>query len=167
MRHDAPQSRQLLFALRIRPEGKPVKSALPSTSEASTHAPAPSSGREVQRYAVDYAVSSDQVYFSTSGDIRHAVLDFLISAYTDDGTVTFQLALQSTVDLTPPGYKQAILSGLRLHRDVEIPVLSSSLRLGVQDETGQRVGTMELPLPLTLPADQAATEGHKIPLEPN
>jgi len=167
MRHDAPQSRQLLFALRISPEGKPVKSALPSSSEGLANGASPSPGREVQRYAVDYAVSPDQIYFSRSGDVRHAVLDFLISAYTDNGAVTFQLALQSTLDLKPAVYKEAILSGLRLHREVEIPLVSTSLRMGVEDETGQRVGTMELPLPLEVPVDQATREGHKIPLEPN
>jgi hypothetical protein len=69
--------------------------------------------------------------------------------------------------LLPEAYKEAILSGLWLHREVEIPLVSTSLRMGVEDETGQRVGTMELPLPLEVPADHAAREDHKIPLEPN
>src|SRR5262249_5844647 len=133
----------------------------------SGNAAGQSSSAGMQPYTIDYAVSPEQVHFSRNGDVRHAILDFLLSAYADNGSITFHLELQTTVNLTPADYRQAMLSGLRLHREIDIPVNSSSLRLGVEDENGARVGTMELPLPVKAPADQVGREAHKMPLEPN
>jgi len=166
MLRDAPQSHQILFAIRIRPTGKVAKASL---QREGTNSGDTSSAKKsaMQHYSVDYAVSAPQVNFGTSGDRRRAVLDFLISASDEHGTVLAQTGSQTTVDLGPASYRDAMLGGLRMHQEVDVPITASALRLGVVDEQSHRIGTLDVPLPVKAPPDEASVEARKVPIEPN
>jgi hypothetical protein len=102
------------------------------------------------------------------GELRHAVLDFIVSAFRDDGSNVARTAVQTTSDLKPSVYQDVIVGGLRMHQEVDVPVNAVSLRLGVMDELARHLGTVELPLPLKTPADESADRGRRLPpVEPD
>jgi hypothetical protein len=117
----------------------------------------------VQRYSIDYASPASQVRFSRSGEIHHAVLDFAISAFDDNGGVLARSALQTISDMKPATYADAAVGGLRMHQQADVPLGATSLRLGVQDELGRHLGTVELPLPLKGPPDEPTTRARSFP----
>lgn len=161
----APQSHQLVFAARVVPVGKPVKRAAVQGSETVT---GPEKKTEVQHYSIDYAIAGPQLGFTLNGELRHAVLDFIVSAFRDDGSNVARTAVQTTSDLKPSVYQDVIVGGLRMHQEVDVPVNAVSLRLGVMDELARHLGTVELPLPLKTPADESDDRGRRLPpVEPD
>jgi hypothetical protein len=50
-----------------------------------------------------------------------------------------------------------------MHQPAEIPVTATALRVGVQDELGRRLGTLELSLPVKAPADDPTARTRSLP----
>jgi VWFA-related protein len=156
MQHGAPDSHQLVFAVRVVPVGKPVKGSAPQKQV------------EMQHYAIDYAIAGPQLALAPNGEMRRAILDLMISAFTDDGSNVTRAAFKTTSDLKPAAYRDMIIGGLRMHQEVDVPVNAVSMRLGVLDELSRHLGTLELPLPLKAPPDDPATHARKLPpIEPD
>lgn len=165
MQRGAPEARQLVFAVRAVPVGKPVKA---SVVPASDNATGQQKKVEMQRYAVNYAIAGQQLALTPNGDTRRAILDFIVTAFDDDGSVVFHIAFKTTSDLKPAGYRDMLIGGLRMHRDVDIPANAASLRLGVFDEQSRHLGTLELPLPLKAPPDDPIARARRLPpIEPD
>src|ERR1017187_5500594 len=156
MQHGAPESHQLVFAARVVPVGKPVKGS------------AAQKKIEVQHYAIDYAVAGPQLGLTPNGTMRRAILDFVASAFNDDGSIATHTAFKTTSDLKPAAYQDMIIGGLRMHQEVDVPANAVSLRLGVLDELSRHFGSLELPLPLKAPPDEAAARTRALPpIEPD
>jgi hypothetical protein len=165
MEHRAPESHQLVFAVRIVPVGKPVTGTNAQATESVT---APQKRVDMQHYAIDYAIAGPQLVLTPNGESRRAILDFIVSAFNNDGSVATRAALQTTRDLKPAAYQDMIIGGLRMHQEVDVPVNAVSLRLGVLDELSRHLGTLELPLPLKAPPDDPATQTRRLPpIEPD
>lgn len=109
-----------------------------------------------------------QVALTPNGNMRRAILDFMVTAFDDDGSILTHVGFKTTNDLKPAGYRDLLIGGLRLHQDVDVPANAVSLRLGVFDEQSRHLGTLELPLPLKAPPDETAAQGRKLPpIEPD
>jgi VWFA-related protein len=168
MQQGSPQSRQIVFATRVVPIGKPVKSAaiqpVPAKKKGGPNAPV-----EMQHYGVDYAVDASTLRFgATASGAYHAVLSFMVTAFNDDGRLMASLVSTATSDLTPANYKEVMQGGFRIHQEFDVPVDAVSLRLGVEDASSSHVGTLEIPLPVPVPPDapQVATRSLP-PIEPD
>jgi hypothetical protein len=61
------------------------------------------------------------------------------------------------------------VGGLRLHQEIDIPVESIAMRLGVEDTANSHLGTLEIPLPVKPPpeAPTAAAQKSLPPIEPD
>lgn len=165
MQAGAPQSHELMFAARIVPVGKPAKRSAATGTESASGA---EKKTEMQHYSIDYAIAGPQLGFTANGELRHAVLDFMVSAFSEDGVNVVRTALQTTSDLKPAVYQDVLVGGLRMHQEVDVPVNASSLRVGVMDELSRHLGTLELLLPLKAPEDESAAAGRKLPrIEPD
>jgi hypothetical protein len=70
------------------------------------------------------------------------------------------------MELTPALHRDALPRGRRMHQELDVPVLTSMLRLAVVDEQSLGLGTRELPLPVKEPPEKAPTEAKKVPIEP-
>ncbi len=75
--------------------------------------------------------------------------------------------VQNALELGPASYRDALVGGLRIHQEVDVPVSASVLRLGVMDESSKRLGTLEVPLPVKEPPEEAQAQAKKVPIEPN
>jgi len=160
-----PQSHELLFSARVVPVGTPVRREIAQANEPGNSTPKKSA--EIQRYAIDYAVGGAQLSYVTKDEARHVVLDFMASAFADDGSSIARTAVQTNSDLKPGAYDDVLAGGLRMHQEVDVPVSAVTLRLGVMDEVARHLGTLELPLPLKAPAEETAKSRKLPPIEPD
>ena len=167
MQAGSPQSRQILFAARVVPVGKPR-----SVQDAPAHSkprhrgelPAP---REVQRYAIDDAVTLSDLRFSTSPDGgSHGRLNFMITAFDQDGKLLASQLAQTAANFNPDAMKDVLAGGVRMHQEIDVPTKCTTLRMGVEDVSNGHVGTLEISLPVPAPPEEAAQR--KLPrLEPD
>ena len=123
----------------------------------------------MQHYGIDYAVDASGLRFgATPAGAYHAVLSFMITAFSDDDRLVASLVSTATSDLKPANYKDVMTGGFRLHQELDIPVGAVSLRLGVEDAGSSHVGTLEIPLPVPVPPDTAQVAARTLPpIEPD
>jgi VWFA-related protein len=170
MQQGAPQSRQLLFATRVAPVGRP-RSESGEAAKLVTRSKKnrPGGPVEIQHYAIDYVVTPSQLHFALAPDgTYHGVLGFMVGSFDNDGKLLTHVAGQSTSDLNPQAYKDVMTGGLRLHQEVDVPVAAGSVRVAVEDLMTSSVGTLEVPLPVKAPPDEPSAWSRSLPeIEPD
>lgn len=165
MEQGLPQARQMVFAARVVPAGKPHKAASPSSAGGSG---AKEPLVELQRYSVDYAIAASELRFGAKGASHTADLILMAVAFGDKGAVLSQNAIESATTLNAAAYKDTQIGGLRMHQEFEMPATATSMRLGIVDVVSGHLGTLELPLPLTAPPEEVRlARRHAPPVEPN
>jgi len=61
-----------------------------------------------------------------------------------------------------------VAGGLRIHQEIDVPVKAASLRMAVQDALTGKMGTIEVPLPITAPPGVEQGLVHSMPeIEPD
>jgi len=165
MEQGLPPARQMVFAARVVPAGKPHKAAN-SSSPGASGAKAPLV--ELQRYSVDYAIAASELRFGAKAAGHSTNLILMAVAFGEKGAVLSQIAFESATALNSAAFKDAQIGGLRMHQEFEVPATAVSLRLGIVDVLSGHLGTLELPLPLAAPPEEARlAKRHLPPLEPN
>jgi VWFA-related protein len=171
MQQGSPQSRQIVFASRVVPLGKPRKVDAAQAGMAATKKKngAPAGPVEMQHYGIDYAVDASDLRFgSMSAGTYHAVLSFMVTAFNDDGRLVASVVSTATSDLKAANYTEVMAGGFRIHQELDVPVEAASLRLGVEDATSSHVGTLEIPLPVPVPPDAPQVATRQLPpVEPD
>jgi len=165
MEQGLPQARQLVFAARVVPQGKPHKAE-------NTSAPAASAAKgplvELQRYSVDYAIAVSELRFGVKPAGHSTNLILMAVAFGEKGAALSQIAYESSGTLNSAAFKDAQIGGLRMHQEFEVPATAISLRLGIVDVLSGHLGTLELPLPLAAPPEEARRAKRRLPpIEPN
>jgi len=158
MQHGSPNAHQVLFAARVVPVGKPRKVEAASVGQppasvkkTKNHGQAARVAEpvEIQRYAIDYAVTPGQVRFDpTPEGTRHGAINFMVTSFDDDGTLRTNMVSRTATNLKPESYQEVAAGGLRLHQEVDVPIKAATLRIGVQDALSGRMGTIEIALPV-------------------
>ena len=165
MEQGLPQARQMVFAARVVPMGKPRKTATPASAGGSG---AKGGFSELQRYSVDYAIASSELRFGVKGANHTTDLVLMAVAFGDKGAVMSQYAFEAASTLNATAYKDTQIGGLRTHQEFEVPAAAASLRLGIVDVLSGHLGTLELPLPLKTPPEELKVgTRHLPPIEPN
>ncbi|HEX4487738.1 MAG TPA: VWA domain-containing protein [Terriglobales bacterium] len=172
MLHGAPESHEVRFVARVVPVGQKAKVDTAQAGKvylASFKDKKPPATVEMQHHSLDFAIDSADLRFTPMpNDIRHCVLNFMISSFDDEGRQLSGVAVGWTSDLKPAEYKDVMTGGVRIHQEVDIPVASTSLRLGIEDDATSRLGTLELPLPVAAPLDMPRMAKHSLPeIEPD
>jgi VWFA-related protein len=172
MQHGSPQSRQVLFEVRVVPLGAQYKansSKAGKPSSAAKAVPSLPSDVEVQHYGIDYAVNSSDLRFVLQGNETYrSALQLMIAGFDDEGRQLSGLSALWASDLGAADYRDVISGGVHIHQEVDVPVAAASLRLGIADQMSNHLGTVELPLPVPAPADVPRTVRHSLPeIEPD
>jgi VWFA-related protein len=172
MQHGSPQSRQVLFEVRVVPLGAKYKANSTQAGKPSPAAktvPSLPSDVEVQHYGIDYAVNSSDLRFVFQGnETYHSALQLMIAGFDDEGRQLSGLSALWASDLGAADYRDVISGGVHIHQEVDMPVAAASLRLGIADQMSNHLGTVELPLPVPAPADVPRTVRHSLPeIEPD
>ena len=171
MQQGAPQSRQVVFTTRVVPIGKPrkVDAAQAGVAGQAKKKGTPVGPVEMQHYGIDYAVDGTDLRFGPTPDgLYHSVVDFMVTAFNDDGRLMASVVSTATNDLKPANYKDIMTGGYRLHQELEVPTDAVSLRMGVEDVASSRVGTLEITLPVPVSPEELKLANRTLPpIEPD
>jgi VWFA-related protein len=135
---EAPKTHPLITAMQ---PGAPASTVVPITAEVL---PPDSTNDKVR---VNYTIDIAGIDFDETPDHRRrAVLDYIAVAFAKDGKPIAQAS--NTVEAIMPeaDYIATLKSGLKLHQEIAIAPGDYTLRLGVMDHGGQKIGTLEVPL---------------------
>jgi hypothetical protein len=157
-----------VFASRVVPLGKPRVPKDDAESASGGKVKARASG-EMQRYAVDYLVMLTDLQFHPAQDGKyHDILNFMITAFDDDGKLLASQVSQVAADLSPKVMQAVLQTGMRLHQEVEVPLKGTAMRLGVEDVANSHIGTVEIALPVKAPPEVAGVPSRRMPpVEPD
>lgn len=111
----------------------------------------------MQRYVVSYGLIGQQL--ETSADaagVRQASLEFGVIAYDEDGRKLNGTDTRLDDTLSADRYAKAMNDGYHVVQSIAVPVAARSLRLAARDLRGDRVGSLEVQLPLA-PTAQGKT----------
>jgi VWFA-related protein len=163
MKHGAPMVHDLLFSAHIRADGVPA-SATPEQMAALADEPAyfrnrnkdkplkPLAPIDLQKYLIDYRVT-DLALKSTPAQAKAPAFEFAAAAFDADSIMLNGTVSDATVDsaTTPEASKTGVF---RVRQQLEVPVKATWIRIGVRDKLTNRMGTLEVQLPLAPEAPQ-------------
>jgi hypothetical protein len=103
-------------------------------------------GVKIQRYLIDYAIAGPQISLQSAEDgAPLARFEILFAAYDADNRTMFGQRSQLHSATNPDEIRQ---KQFHVRHSVEIPSEAAWLRIAVRDVTGDRLGSIEIPLPL-------------------
>jgi VWFA-related protein len=160
MQFGAPPAHELIFAAHVDALGAPapatpeqMQGLAPYLKVASRMGHKkfvmPEAPIQLQRYAVQYAVLASQLDLPSTRDNVYAPdLTFAILAFDEDGYTLS--GIETTIQDAIPASRiaEVRLNGYRIIQMIYAPVNSSSLRIAVRDGRTNRIGSMEVHLPL-------------------
>jgi len=101
-----------------------------------------------QRYSVQFAVDTRDLNCpSTADGAYHCAMEAVIFVYDGDGTLEIMQFAGLKADLPADKYTLLLQAGFRFHQEISVPAKGEYfLRIGVHDETSNKVGAVELPV---------------------
>ncbi len=168
MLHGTPLSRQLLFSVKVIPVGEKRKVPNTDPPPKDKKIVVPIEPLEVQHYAIDYSLPGSELHFSTLPNGKyHGALNLMVASFDQDGTLITGIVRHGVSDIEPAAYQEVSANEFRVHQEVDIPSQAASLRVGIQDDLTNHMGTVELSLPIKLPPHQQRAKVALPQIEPD
>ncbi len=187
LRHGAPMAHQIVFKAHVYPLGAPAKGTpeqMASLAQASSWAAGrsrPAKAKSLpavplQAYVVEYALPAQQLKTeSPAGGGQRLLLELAAEAFDADGQMLVGKVdhARETVSESPwnVGEGSPAAAGesafYRAQQQIAVPLSATSIRLAVKDVSTDRVGTMEVTLPLAPEARTQAASPVLVPVKPN
>lgn len=157
IRPGAPMLHDLIFSAHIRAEGPPalatplqmeqlVQQADYYRTRKRNKSASPIRPVKIQTYVVEYRVLDAQMKSEIARG-RQGMLEFAVAAFDVDGKVLNGVVNDAAPETTTQSDQNK--SGLyRAHQSLVVPLNAVSIRVGVRDRLSDRMGTLEVPLPL-------------------
>jgi len=163
IRHGAPLAHDLLFKARVQAVGKPAKATREQMSNIEKQLAnfgAPAKNQTVKRmapvplqaYTIDFAVLRS----SHGAEPRQPALEFATAAYDEDGQVLNGIVQFAAAGATTEHGGSASRGIYRAQQEINVPLTATSIRLAVLDIATDRIGAMEVPLPLVSTTEAGA-----------
>ncbi len=160
MKHGAPMLHDLLFRAHIRPNGISAQATPDEMAQLATQ-PAyamqkkdkPLAPVDLQKYLVDFGVTDNAL---KAPNAKPAAFEFAAAAYDSESRMLNSSLSNAGADSNPDASKTGIF---RARLEFSVPAAASSIRIGVRDKLTNRVGTLEVQLPLA-PEAPMPTPGH-------
>ena len=100
---------------------------------------------------IDYSIDLSGVNFADTVDHRkRALLDCMVVALDRTGNIAGQVANTMDAALRPEEFSTFQRTGLPLHQELVLSPGTYDLRVGVLDRGSQRIGTVNVPLVVSL-----------------
>jgi VWFA-related protein len=156
-----PVSHELFIEARLQAVGEPVAAtpkqmemlatyeSMRATKKKGKNPPTATSGLMMQSYLITYGLLPRQLQMQLQPDGAHkTLLEMGVLSYDQDGRKLNGSDTRIEDDI--PAKRFATLSdeGYHLYQTVAIPVTAASLRLAVRDTSDNRIGSLEVQLPL-------------------
>lgn len=161
MRHGAPTAHALFFGVHVLPVGGPALGTSEQMAQlanepaffrtrrknASVKALAPI---RLQKYLVHYTIMAHQLQIAGAAAPH---LELAAAAYDADGTI-----LNATVNIAAAEEPSATTTqkAYRVEQELLVPLNATSVRVAVRDANTDRIGAMEISLPLQPETDSAS-----------
>src|ERR1035438_9366049 len=167
MKHGAPMVHDLLFSAHIHADGIPAK-ATPEQMAQLAEQPAYVSTRrkdkplaplDVQKYVIDYRVT-DLALKAQAQNGKPPSFEFAVAAFDADSRRLNGIVNNATADTTTA--RETSKSGIfRVRQELDVPAGAAWIRIGVRDKLTNRMGTLEVQLPLAPEApNSSVTSAH-------
>jgi len=152
MQFGSPQAREVQFSVRVYPVGGKKKVDREKVGEvrmASKKAALLPEQVEVQHYTIEYTLDGSELRFvpQQSAGFR-STLALMISSFGQEGRMLTGWSSLARSDLPSEVYKKVITGEVGFQEELDIPVEAISMRLGVQDQMSNHLGTVDVPLPV-------------------
>lgn len=153
LRRGAPLAKELSLQVHLTPQGKPKTATKEETSQLAEF-PAYKSRKKgdapkIQRYAIDYELDGSQIALEDlENGMEYARFEIVFGAYDAESRLMF--GYRSPREETHPVKDTEKLrhGPFRMRHVVEVPNGTAFLRLAVRDVVGDRIASVEIPLPL-------------------
>jgi VWFA-related protein len=143
--HGAPPSTQVMFAARVLPATDPAFAGV-KMDKSSFGAMAAKMKGPLRLYIVDFTVDPKTVTINSAGDAHEAQLEFVLTAYDQDGNRVNYVDRGFQINLNPERYTWTLDHGMRARMALDVPAGPTFLRIAVQDLSAGRVGSLEVSL---------------------
>ncbi len=111
---------------------------------------------KVQHYDINLAIIGRQLQMPPTETGQYATaMRFGLAAYTQDGELLNGTEISVKNALPPAQYQKIVSEGYHASMVFAVPEEAVSLRIAVRDEIGNRIGTMEVPLPIAAPRNNS------------
>jgi VWFA-related protein len=101
---------------------------------------------KIQTYIIDYGVLDPQFRLQAARTGDQPTLEFVVAAFDEDGKTLNGIVNDAVPESSTPSENK---SGLfRARQSLVVPVSAKTIRVGVRDRTNDRMGTLEVQLPL-------------------
>ncbi len=162
MKHGAPMVHDLLFSAHIHADGIPAKATTEQMAQLAEQ-PAyittrqkdkPLAPVDLQKYVIDYRVTD----LSLKGQAQNGKVpsfEFAAAAFDPDSRMLNGIVNNATGDtsVTSEANKTGVF---RVRQQLDVPVQATWIRIGVRDKLTNRMGTLEVQLPLAPEAPSPA-----------
>ncbi|MGA2743796.1 MAG: VWA domain-containing protein [Candidatus Sulfotelmatobacter sp.] len=106
----------------------------------------PLSPVKIQTYIIDYGVLDPQFKAQAARTGNQPTLEFVVAAFDEDGKTLNGTVNDAVPESSTPAENK---NGLfRARQSLVVPVSAKTIRVGVRDRTNDRMGTLEVQLPL-------------------
>lgn len=153
MERGAPLAHEIVFELHVTAEGAPAAATPEQARELSQFAAFASRKKwddvQIQRYFFDYWVPVEHLSFAVGPEgTRQPNLEFLAVAYDADGTpMCGQLSVGDEA-ISAESFEKIRRTSFHTRHGLDVPTQAAWLRVAVRDPAENRVGTVEIRLPL-------------------
>lgn len=155
MKHGAPMIHDLLFSAHIHADGIPAK-ASPEQMAQLAEQPAYVSAHpkdktlvpiDVQKYVIDYRVTDLALKSQAGQNGKTPSFEFAAAAFDSESRMLNGIVNEATGDASTTA--EASKSGVfRVRQQLDVPEHAAWIRIGVRDKLTNRIGTLEVQLPL-------------------
>jgi VWFA-related protein len=176
MQHGTPLAHQILFSVRVSPVGSKTKmdagkigGILAARSKKAPQNATPSALVEVQHYIVDYTISGSELRFLPLENSKYRnTLTLMATSFNGEGRMLTGVSSLGTRELPAAEFTKIAEGRFGVQSEIDVPLEATSIRLGLQDQMSNRLGTVEIPLPVPPdPELQGAAKNSLPPIEPD
>jgi len=147
IRYGAPLAYELFFKAHVHAVGKPtLEKREQVAANGSEHSPGKKQDESirVQTYDVDLAIT----LLPPGGQQRSSIVQFATAAYDTEGRMLIGIMESANAMTSSPGEKDTSASIYHTQQRIKAPVNATSMRIVVKDVSRDRIGAMEVALPL-------------------
>lgn len=154
MKHGAPMVHDLLFSAHIHADGIPAKASAEQMAQLAEqpayvtthHKDKPLAPVDLQKYVIDYRVT-DLALKGQAQNGKTPSFEFAAAAFDVDSRMLNGIVNNATGDISVTS--EANKTGVfRVRQQLDVPVQATWIRIGVRDKITNRMGTLEVQLPL-------------------
>ena len=158
MTRGGPDPTEITLVTSVRPS---VSATEPDVAPGNK--PGPKTKGPYQRFTVQFGINTaDLGCTAPPAGVHHCAFVAMIFVYDADGVLLNSTGGGIHTDVPADQYAGLLKSGIRFHQDISVPVKGEFfLRIGIHDETTNKVGAVELPVAAVSKLPPLAATGPK------